>query len=90
MVKAGCSAIVLAARSSLEAAEQAVRKAATKAGRENVRIVTIQLDVTSNESVQRAAEVAGAALGGKLDVMINNAGHLSEFKSVGDSDPEEY
>jgi NAD(P)-dependent dehydrogenase (short-subunit alcohol dehydrogenase family) len=89
-VKAGCSAIVLAARSSLEAAEQAVRKAATKAGRENVRIVTIQLDVTSIESVQRAAEIAGAALGGKLDVLINNAGHLSEFQSIGDSDPEEY
>jgi 1-acylglycerone phosphate reductase len=41
---------------------------------------TLQLDVTSEESIQNAATYIKEATGGKLDFLVNNAG-IGKFKS---------
>ncbi|KAF2686125.1 NAD(P)-binding protein [Lentithecium fluviatile CBS 122367] len=86
--KAGCSKIALAARSSLAETEAAVKRAAAEA-QADVKILSLKLDVTSISSVQAAAEEVRNAFG-NLDILINNAGYLSEFQNIGESDHLEY
>jgi NAD(P)-dependent dehydrogenase (short-subunit alcohol dehydrogenase family) len=86
--RAGCSMIALTARSSLAEAEAAVRKAATEAGTD-IKILALNMDITSSSSVEAAVEQVKSRFG-YLDVLINNAGYLSEFQGIGDSDPLEY
>ncbi|CAI7566114.1 unnamed protein product [Penicillium manginii] len=73
---AGCSKILLLARSDLTDVETAVHNAA--------------VDVTSEESMRAAAETAADALGGSLDVLVNNAGYLDEWKPIAESKPSEW
>lgn len=88
--KAGCSMIALAARSSLAVAEAAVKQAAAEAQTDDLKILCLKVDVTSDASVQAAAEAIRSAFDGCLDILVNNAGYLSEFRRIGDSDPLEY
>lgn len=83
--KAGCSKIALAARSALTAAKEAVSQAASP----SAQILTLALDVSSPESVRAAASQIQQAFG-HLDILINNAGHLSPFQHIADSDPLAY
>ena len=77
---------MLGARSSLDASEEAVKKAAQDAGRSLPQVLKITLDVTSPASVaQAAAEVETSA--GRLDVLVNNAGFI-DLTMIKDSDPE--
>ncbi|PNP75999.1 hypothetical protein FNYG_10557 [Fusarium nygamai] len=87
---AGCSKIILAARSDMAEVESAVRDAATKANRPRPLVHPIKLDVTSEESVKAAAETAKEILDGSLDILINNAGYLEERKPIAESDPSEW
>lgn len=88
---AGCSDIVLAARSDLAGVEAAVKDAAERASRPQPRVHCLSVDVTSEESVRAAAETVAGALGGKgLDVLVNNAGYLEAWKPLADSDPGEW
>lgn len=89
--RAGCPMIALAARYSLAEAEAAVRKAAAAAAdsKMTLKILALSLDITSIDSVQAVAQQVKHTFG-HLDVLINNAGHLSEFRDIGDSDPVEY
>jgi len=86
--RAGCSMIALAARSSLNETEAAVKKAAAEVQTAPL-ILTLNTDVTSIGSVQAATEKVKGAFG-HLDVLINNAGYLTEFQEIGNSDPLEY
>jgi NAD(P)-dependent dehydrogenase (short-subunit alcohol dehydrogenase family) len=86
--KAGCSKIALAARSSLSDAKLAVEKAAAEA-RTSVTILTLDLDMSSPEQSDAVATAVKRAFG-HLDILINNAGYLSEFQNIGDSDPLAY
>lgn len=86
--KAGCSKIALAARSSLHECKLAVEKAAAEAGSE-VTVITLSLDVSSPEQVQAAAATVKETFG-TLDILINNAGYMSEFHHIGDTDPSTY
>lgn len=87
---AGCSKILLAARSDLADVETAVKDAAKKANRPEPLVHTLKVDVTSEDSVRVAAEAAADLLGGTLDVLINNAGYLEEWKPIADSKPTEW
>ncbi|KAJ9149038.1 Short chain dehydrogenase family protein [Pleurostoma richardsiae] len=87
---AGASRIAVAARSSLSAVEEEVKKAAAAAGHPAPQVLALQLDVTSEESVAAAREAVEAAFGGSLDMLVNNAGYLEEWKAVGESDPAEW
>ncbi|EXM21447.1 Short-chain dehydrogenase/reductase SDR [Fusarium oxysporum f. sp. vasinfectum] len=87
---AGCSKIILAARSDMADVEAAVIDAAKKANRPQPLIHSISLDTTSEGSVSAAAEAIKEILGGSLDILINNAGCLEKWKPVAESDPSEW
>jgi NAD(P)-dependent dehydrogenase (short-subunit alcohol dehydrogenase family) len=87
---AGCSKILLAARSNLTDVETTVKDAAKKAGRPEPLVHSLKLDVTSEDSIRMAAESAANILGGSLDVLINNAGYLEQWKPIAESKPSEW
>lgn len=87
---AGCSKILLGARSDLADVEVAVKDAAVKANRTQPLVQSLKLDVTSEDSVRAAAETAAEILGGSLDVLINNAGNLEQWKPIAESRPTEW
>ncbi|KAI7771117.1 hypothetical protein LZL87_013444 [Fusarium oxysporum] len=87
---AGCSKIILAARSDMAEVEEAVIDAAKKANRPQPLVHTVKLDIASDESVKAAAETAKEILNGSLDILINNAGCLEEWKPIAESDLSEW
>ncbi|KAF2795757.1 oxidoreductase-like protein [Melanomma pulvis-pyrius CBS 109.77] len=88
--QAGASGIAIGARSPLEQVSQQMLAAAKKAGRNPPNIVTLQLDVTSGASVSAALAQVSAAFSGRLDILINNAGYLSPFAPIADTDPDDW
>lgn len=87
---AGCSKLLLAARSDLADVVVAAKDAAEKANRPQPLVHTLKVDVTSEDSVRVAAEAAADLLGGSLDVLVNNAGHLEDWKPIAESNPSEW
>ncbi|KAK3934409.1 NAD(P)-binding protein [Diplogelasinospora grovesii] len=71
---AGCSKLLLAARSDLADVETAVKDAAKKANRPQPLVRTLKVDVTPLPT----------------DVLINNAGYLEEWKPIAESKPSEW
>ena len=88
--KAGAAAIGIGARSSLESVTQEMKQAAQTAGRTIPHIFPVKLDVLDRESVEAAASQVAEAFGGKVDILINNAGYLDKFGLLADSDPESW
>lgn len=86
--KAGCSKIALAARTSLSDTKKAVEQALAER-QASATIITLDLDVSSPEQVEAAAAQVKEAFG-HLDILINNAGYLSEFQNIGESDTAAY
>jgi NAD(P)-dependent dehydrogenase (short-subunit alcohol dehydrogenase family) len=86
--RAGASRIALAARSSVPVDE--VLAAANSANRPKPIVLALKMDVTNRESVEAAAKEVESAFGGELDILINNAGYLSKFANVAESDPDEW
>ncbi|KAI2639916.1 NAD(P)-binding protein [Hypomontagnella submonticulosa] len=88
---AGASMIGIGARSDLSSFEAEIKEAARKAGRKTEpKVVSVKLDVTSEDSVKAAAETISAEFGGKLDVLVNNAGYLAEWLPVAESKTDEW
>ncbi len=87
---AGCSKIAIAARSPLSEVEAAVLAAAAAAKRPPPQVLSLSMDVTSEESVGAAAEKLSTAFGGALDILINNAGYLEKWNSIPASEPAEW
>ena len=88
-VKAGVAGIAIAARSDLSSLEQTMHEAAKAAGKPSPHIKPIRLDILDAQSIERAAQETSDAFG-KLDILINNAGAMEEFKRTLDSDPEQW
>ena len=84
--KAGAEGIALAARSDLSSLEAEVTSAAEANGKKAPRILRLELDVTDQSSVDNASKEIEKTFG-RLDILINNAGFLSEFVSIAESDP---
>ncbi|PYI35198.1 NAD(P)-binding protein [Aspergillus indologenus CBS 114.80] len=87
---AGCSTILLLARSDLTDVATAVHEAARQASRPAPSVHCLQADVTSEDSMRAAAATAAEILGGRLDVLINNAGHLEAWTPIAASEPREW
>lgn len=87
--RAGASHIAIGARSPLSTLTTELLSAAQKAGRTTVpKIVELDLDVTSLESVSSAATKISQEFEGSLDILINNAGALSPFLPLLETDPD--
>ena len=85
--RAGASHIAIGARSNISSVAAEVEAAAKEAKRSIPTILTINLDVTKQESVQLAAEKVKAKFG-KIDILINNAGILGKPAPVADTDSD--
>ncbi|KAJ5732481.1 Glucose/ribitol dehydrogenase [Penicillium malachiteum] len=90
LVKAGCSKIAIAARTSLDKVAEELKAEAQQLNLEIPTILPIQVDVTSDESVKAAAQKVEDAFGGKIDILINNAGYLPKIARIGEGDPSEW
>ena len=89
--RAGASSIAIAARSEdvLNQVARSMLSAATTAKRPAPKIMACTVDVTSRTSVEETA-MAVEKVFGHIDILINNAGYLEEFKPIADSDPDEW
>lgn len=87
--EAGASQIAIGARSALDQVEQAVLEGAKLGGHPPPRVLKIRLDVMDLANVEAAAEATLQEFGG-LDILINNAGYLEEFRPLAESDPKEW
>lgn len=88
--RAGVAGIALGARSSLSNVIEEIKLAAEHVGQPGPRIIALKLDVTSRESVELAAKRISDDFEGRLDVLINNAGYLSNEIPLVDTDPDEW
>lgn len=87
--KAGAAGIAIAARSELFDVEADILSATKAAGKTSPRVLKINLDVTDHASVKSAARQVEETFG-RLDILINNAGYLSSFDPVADTDPTDW
>jgi len=89
--KAGAANIIITARSSLDDTEiemLAAIKSVELTG-PPPKIIKLKLDVTSESSVSEAAMDVEKQVG-RLDILINNAGYLENWKPIAETDPNEW
>jgi len=86
--KAGAS-LAIAARTPLSSLSTELLTAAQNAGKPRPEILELNLDVLDQKSVEKAASLVEKEFG-RLDILINNAGYLSEFKPLVETETEEW
>ncbi len=82
--RAGAS-VIIAARSSLDQVEQELRAVISA----EQQVLKIKLDVSSEDDVDVAVEQVKQHFS-SIDVLVNNAGHLEQYKPVGESNRSEW
>jgi NAD(P)-dependent dehydrogenase (short-subunit alcohol dehydrogenase family) len=87
--KAGASQIAIAARTDIEEVETEMIRAAKDFGKDAPQVLRIQLDITSDDDVQKAAKQVEKAFG-RLDILINNAGYGEKFVPIHESDVDDW
>lgn len=88
--RAGCSKIAIAARSDLSSLAIEMRKAAKEAQRPEPIIVSMVVDVTSEDNVKAFAAEVGKQFGGTVDVLINNAGYMENWLPFAETNPTDW
>ncbi|KAG7527785.1 hypothetical protein FFLO_06592 [Filobasidium floriforme] len=88
--RAGAAVIVLAdLRGVAEERAESLRAAARAAGRGKEPVVLCrEVDIAKLDSVKALLDSIDTSLGGKLDVLVNNAAHQEPYAKLLDSDPE--
>lgn len=87
--KAGAAAICLGARSDLSLVEEEIQEAAIAAGKKSPTVWTVNLDISSRQSVEAAAISIGECCN-SIDVLVNNAGYHSRFETITEGDPDDW
>ncbi|KAK5107345.1 hypothetical protein LTR62_001361 [Meristemomyces frigidus] len=67
-----------------------IETAAKEAGRPAPEGLVLTLDICSASSVASAAKTTSEAFGGKLDILIHNAGIIGPMGRMCDTDPNEW
>ncbi|KAI0847843.1 putative oxidoreductase [Daldinia vernicosa] len=89
--KAGASGIIVGARSDLSSLVPEIKEAAKKAGRKaEPTVLALKFDVTSEDSVKAAADAVSAKFGGRLDILINNAGYLDDWVPIAEANADSW
>ena len=88
--RAGASSIAIGARSDLDDLAQEIAEVSSKLGKPSPKVVTVKLDVSDQASVAAAAKEVEIGLGGRLDILICNAGVIETPKPITESDPDEW
>jgi NAD(P)-dependent dehydrogenase (short-subunit alcohol dehydrogenase family) len=88
--QAGASHIGITARSPPHSVAEECIAAAKKAGHPAPNVHCYAMDVTDRETIERVASEAAKAMGGRIDIVVSNAGYLEEFIPIADSDPDEW
>lgn len=86
----GATGIAIAARSSFGTLSSDILAAAKEAGHPAPKVLELEMDVTSYSSVSSCAEKVKEEFGGKLDIVINNAGYLGGWEPITSSDPSQW
>ncbi|KAK6949074.1 hypothetical protein Daesc_009147 [Daldinia eschscholtzii] len=87
--KAGASHIAITSRSDVPEVVAEIEKSAADAGREKPVVTVLRLDVTDSASVTNGARLLEEQWG-RLDILIGNAGYLSKYEKILDSDDDEW
>ena len=87
--KAGAAGIAIAARSDFGTLEAEILSAAQSTGKPAPKVLKLGMDVMKYEFIEAAAEQTEKEWG-RLDILINNAGYLSSFEKLGESDRGEW
>ncbi|KAL9000868.1 MAG: hypothetical protein Q9169_000623 [Polycauliona sp. 2 TL-2023] len=69
--------------------EQDIQEAAAAADKKPPKVLTVNLDVASRQSVEAAADAVRECCG-TVDVLVNNAGYHSRFETITESDPDDW
>ncbi|SPQ26426.1 f4c8bcf1-b867-429f-82be-12c83ab238ca [Thermothielavioides terrestris] len=88
--KAGASRIAITARDDASETHAAAQQAAADAGRADVQLLVLPLDVTSRASAEACAAELRRRGGGweRVDVLVNNAAYLAPFEPLAASNPD--
>ncbi|CAG8973629.1 hypothetical protein HYALB_00002194 [Hymenoscyphus albidus] len=87
--QSGASQIALGARSNLSAVKEAVLSAAEKANRPAPKVICVNIDITSESSVQDDASAVEKEFG-NLDILLINSGVIGSMKRIVDSNSDEW
>jgi len=88
--RAGAKGIILLARSNLSDVESAVLAAAKESGHSPEVLTLSGVDVTDSASVAKVAKQVADKFGGRLDVLVNNAGYLETWKPLAETDEQDW
>ncbi|OLN97504.1 3-oxoacyl-[acyl-carrier-protein] reductase 2 [Colletotrichum chlorophyti] len=85
--RAGASAIAVADLHGVDSdLVDRLKSAATHAGRPEPLVLSYTVDIASRDSVEVMHDAISQAFGGRLDIVINNAGHTEPYKPLLESD----
>ena len=87
--RAGAAGIAVGARSGFKNLEVEIQSAAEAIGKKAPKVLLLKLDVVDRVSVEKAAKDTETEFG-RLDILINNAGYLSEFVPLLEQDPDQW
>lgn len=88
--KAGASVIGISARSGLSEVQKEIESAASSCGRPAPKVVSVEMDVSSKESVTTAIAKVAPAFAGRLDILVSNAGYMETWRPILDIDVDDW
>lgn len=89
--RAGASAVAVADLHGVsEELVQKLKLAATEAKRSEPVVLSYTVDIAQEDNVQKMHDDVSQKLGGRLDIVVNNAAHMEPYMSFLDSDPNVY